>query len=167
MAGPVPVNEGKPGFETFAEWLSYNPDTGELTWIKGKRGLSAGTKAGRLERTGYVRVMFERRQHLAHRVAWLLMTGSWPEFTIDHINGDRADNRFVNLRHAKHCENMRNIAGRSPHGKGVHIFRGRYRAQIRSGGEKIWLGDYDTPEQARDAYRAAAAKFHGEYARFD
>jgi len=80
--------------------LSYDPMSGKLTWMrpaKNKQRL-AGDEVGFKGHTGYIRFKFKGQELLAHRVIWALMTGDFPTLEVDHINGDRNDNRWSNLR---------------------------------------------------------------------
>jgi hypothetical protein len=91
---------------------------------------------------------------------------------VDHINGDGLYNRRANLRLGRHHDNMRNLriskANRSGF-KGVHFCKdsGRWRAQIRTDVGRVSLGCYGTAEEAREAYRQGAIKYHGEFANPD
>lgn len=110
--------------------------------------------------------------YAAHRLAWLIVTGRWPEHTIDHINGDPSDNRFCNLREATAAENLRHrgIMKSNKSGvKGVHWFKqyNKWRAIIVARGKQIFLGHFDNIEDAKAAYRQAAVELHGEFARFE
>lgn len=153
--------------------LHYDPETGILRWRDGltKRGkprAKSGREAGGLDASGYRRVAINRVHQWAHRVIWVMMTGEAP-YQIDHINGDRSDNRWANLRAATHAQNLHN-RGRSRNNatgfKGVYRHTsGRYAAQIGSGRKVTYLGLFDTPEAASVAYANAAASLHGEFAR--
>lgn len=90
--------------------LHYDPETGVFTRIKqtGPRG-TIGAVAGGL-RNGYESIQIHGRKHLSHRLAFLYMTGSMPEEEVDHINGIKNDNSWLNLRSVDHSENMRNSA---------------------------------------------------------
>lgn len=85
----------------------YNPETGKITnrinRRKARKGMDSTTPFH-----GYRRVNVGIKKYLAHRLAWLLHKGHWPEFEIDHINGDKADNRISNLRDVTHAENQKN-----------------------------------------------------------
>jgi hypothetical protein len=81
--------------------LDYDPATGYLTWKETRRMRKAGARAGHLDKAGYRNLcMANNRTMKAHRLIWKLVTGKEPKGTIDHINGDRDDNRFENLREA-------------------------------------------------------------------
>lgn len=89
------------------EKLEYNPDTGELLWKISGHGIKKGSVTGSIANTGYVQIMVGGKQLLAHRVAFVLMTGRWPT-EIDHINRVKTDNRWENLREVSKSENLRN-----------------------------------------------------------
>lgn len=147
--------------------LSYNPETGEFRWLiggKGRPGVGeiAGCKSNAL---GYWLIGLNYRRHWAHRLAWLVSHGQWPEHQIDHINGDRADNRLANLRLATHAENQLNRHKSRPnkHGlKGVDICpkSGRFRARVVVSSKKHNLGYFDTAEQAHAAFVEARARLN-------
>jgi len=116
--------------------------------------------------TGYQRIGFGGKQYAAHRVAWMLTTGEWPDRHIDHINGMRDDNRFSNLRLATHSENQMNRRPRGVSGKGATQHScGKFQASIKKDGTTIYLGLYDTRAEAQAAYRRAATTLFKEFAR--
>jgi len=105
---------------------------------------------------------------LAHRVAWLLHTGSWPSAYIDHINGDPGDNRISNLREATHGQNLHNqgaYKNNTSGYKGVSWNKGvkKWQALIRHNGKLHYLGIFECPKEAHEEYSKAAEKMHGEF----
>lgn len=91
------------------EMLDYNPETGVLTWVISQGRVKTGDICNSKCRYGYVMVRLNSKKYRAHRLAFLYMTGKWPEF-IDHINHVRDDNRWVNLREVTYQENNRNAS---------------------------------------------------------
>jgi hypothetical protein len=153
--------------ERARELLAYDPETGVLRWRKVRfGGASAGQVAGHINKSGYCRIVVDGGSHLAHRLAWLITYGEWPRM-LDHVNGDRADNRLVNLRECNATQNSCNAKTLSRHGRGVSLRGGKWTAAIRASRQLYWLGTFDTKEQAAAAYRNAAKQLHGEFARYD
>lgn len=154
------------------EIFNYNPDTGIFTWLINQRGPAGriGQKAGCLNGDGQIRISINCKKYVAHRLAWLYMTGEWPSALVDHINMDRSDNRWENLRLATKSQNMFNRPAPSDNTsgyKGVHKHTqcDRWTAQICVNYKKIYLGLFKTAEEAKAVYDAAAAKLHAEFAR--
>lgn len=146
--------------------FTYCPKSGELRWAMDYRTAQAGDVAGGLDRKGYRRVQYRCRAYKVHRLAWLLSYGEWPAMDIDHINGDRADNRLDNLRLASKAENAQNYPLRANssglHGVCWNKRHKKWRAHIRANGQQVYLGSYDTPQAAHEAYlnaKRAAHKF--------
>jgi hypothetical protein len=159
--------------ERAREMLNYDPETGSVTRRVTVRKAVAGTEAGFIDRsTGYRRIKIDSRRYPAHRLIWLLVTGAWPEAEIDHINGDRADNRFCNLREATSAQNNANAcmyANNKSGFKGVswHKTSRKWVAIIRLNGKRCNLGYYDTRERAFIAYIFAAWRLFGDFAKID
>jgi hypothetical protein len=154
--------------------LDYDPDTGRMTWrVRDDVPASwntryAGKPAGRIARNGYHEVAIGARLYGAHRLAWAIVHGEMPSAQIDHINRDPSDNRLVNLRAATQVENCQNTGKHSNNTsgfKGVHQHSGRWQARIRVNGRRLWLGYFETAEEAGDAYERAAREHHGRFAR--
>ena len=148
------------------ENLHYDPETGVFTRIKGNgRNVNIGDIAGS-NRSGYVLIWVNNSPYQAHRLAWLYMMGVMPIEFIDHINGDRSDNRFGNLREATHQQNRQNIT--KPQSNNTTGFLGvtykteneKYVASIRVDKKLKHLGYFTTPEEAHQAYLIAKRKFH-------
>ena len=151
--------------------LDYNPETGVLTWSKvSNRTDRFGMEAGWLDGTkGYRKIEIKGFSFRAHRICWLLAYGEYPKDEIDHINGIKNDNRLINLRQATHSQNCMNqkIKVNNKTGfKGVHLRKGtkKYVSIIWKNGKCHYLGQYDAPKQAHDAYVKASVVIHGEFA---
>ena len=150
------------------ELLNYDPLTGILTWRNSRGHLKAGSVAGAKQSNGYIRIQVDRDFHAAHRLIWLMIHGDWPSDDLDHINGQRADNRIANLRMATRSENLANTKVRSDSEtgvKGVRIKRGKFAARIRIDGKETFLGTFETIEAASAAYAVAAHENFGAFAR--
>ena len=154
------------------ELLDYDAETGAFRW-KPRRGLSysnswngqyAGRPAGSMDSAGYQLIKIHARLYKAHRVAWLFVYGEWPEMEIDHIDCDRANNAIANLRVVTSRQNQLNRPSKiSKSGfRGVWRHNKRWRSRICARGRIIDLGLFDTPEEARAAYEAAAVAHHGD-----
>jgi hypothetical protein len=144
--------------------LSYDPETGAFT----RRSTDRVTGSPNRTR-GYVYVSIGCKAYLAHRLAFLWMTGEWPAAEVDHINRDRFDNRWNNLRPATRQENCGNARGKKAGKvKGVYVDKRRinspYFAAIGIDGKLVHLGTFSTAELAHAAYCAKAAEVYGQFA---
>ena len=167
------------------ERLDYNPETGVFIWRS--RPLEhfpnaalcgtwntryAGKPAGFRHGKGYRQISVDDIKYMTHRIAWAMEhDGPMPQ-DIDHIDGDRANNRIANLRAATRSENLANamIARHNTSGaKGVHFNRywGKFEAHITHHYKYYHLGKFDTLEQAAAARRKAAERLHGKFARHE
>lgn len=148
------------------ELLSYDPETGVFTRIvRTSSNARIGDIAGCLTPYGYRQISIDGKDYLSHRLAWLYMTGAWPTDQMDHINGVRDDNRFVNLHEATDAENQQNRALPSNNTSGFlgvswHKPTNKWRADIMIAGHQKFLGYFTTPEAAHEAYLAAKAIHH-------
>lgn len=155
--------------------LSYEPVTGKLFWIaSAERPASWNARFGGAEAftstsRGYKQSCIDGKKYYAHRVAWRIHFGEWPPsgMQIDHINGDRSDNRICNLRLATAGQNGANRKkgwGSSSYlGVSIHT-SGKWTAAIQSDGKSKYLGLFETEHEAALAYRNAAKIVHGEFA---
>lgn len=114
----------------------------------------AGSEAGSKRSDGYLKVQLNGQQMKVHRVIWKMETSEEPN-VIDHINGDRSDNRIENLRNTTQQINCGNRKDQGPYPVGVTRNGKRYGARASTGYQYRWLGTYDTPEQAHQAYLEA------------
>lgn len=153
--------------------LSYDPDTGVVGWSRSNGGRSPKV-AGNLN-NGYRRIKCKGKKFLAHRIAWFLHYEEWPKQEVDHINGDKLDNRISNLRDVSLMQNQQNT-GMKKTGKRKNTsgWKGvswnkksqKWQAEIRYNGAHQYLGMFDDIREAAEEYIFAAIRFHGEFARF-
>jgi hypothetical protein len=153
--------------ERLKEVLHYDPATGVFRWLYDSptSPRQAGSIAGSSYKGSYWRINIDGRRYAAHRLAYLYMTGTWPPSDLDHINRDRCDSRWANLRLANKSQNGANSVRHNRFGmRGVYQARGSLYSQIRKNGRTIYLGIFDTPDEAHAAFKKAAAELHGEFA---
>jgi hypothetical protein len=157
-----------PSQEELASLLDYNQTTGVLRWkyVRPKANrIKSGDPAGTVTARGYLHIGIARRYYLAHRVIWKLMTGQDPIDQIDHIDGDRLNNRWVNIRAATNGSNRWNskLPKNNKSGvKGVCRENGRgWVAYIN----RQRIGRFDTKADAMIARQGAAKLMHGEFLR--
>lgn len=178
------TNRILPTPDRLRELLTYDPETGKLFW---KERPSVDFKNSRLCNSwnarfsgkeaftadngkGYLCSFIFKMPMKAHRVAWAIHHGEWPDGHIDHISGMKGDNRISNLRIATIAENQWNTALKSANTSGLKgvswsVRQGKWRARIGVNGVMVWLGYFESKEDAHAAYGAAAKKYHGEFAR--
>lgn len=152
--------------------VTYCPETGHFTWnySLGSRA-AAGQRAGCLCRTSGRRLLrVDGRVYLEHRLAWLYMTGKWPTLEVDHIDMESDNNRWINLREATSSQNKANRKALSTNRSGIkgvsfHKAAGKWSAQINVNGKKRHLGLFSNPQAAHEAYKGAAERTFGEFAR--
>jgi len=145
--------------------LRYDPETGEFTWLQTGSGRNADGRAGSLGHKGCIQITIRYRNYKAHMLAWLYMTGKWPQREIDHWNTKRADNRWSNLRLATRTQNRRNSGLPRNNKSGyVGVFWDKYARKWRASIGSKFLGNFATPEEGAEAYRKAALAKYGEFA---
>ena len=156
------------------ELLDYNKKTGEFRWRKrSSRGVRRDLSAGHASsQQGRRFITIDQRLYAAHQLAWFYVTGRWGKPSIDHRDGDASNNRWTNLRRAARWQNNANRCrprhNTSGH-KGVSLCResGKWHAKIGRNGKRIHLGRFATPQAAHRAYRAAARRLFGKFARME
>ncbi|MFM0503913.1 HNH endonuclease signature motif containing protein [Paraburkholderia caffeinilytica] len=156
-------------FDRAKELLEYNAETGILTRKVARSRFKAGDVAGYANDEGYIRICIDGRYYYGHQIAWLLYYGVWPARQIDHRSRVRHENWISNLREATNGQNShyanKKISTSSGY-RGVYFKKSesKWCAKIMSEGKTIHLGYFDDPAVAAEAYKAAAIKFHGEFA---
>lgn len=155
--------------------LSYDSETGIFTW-KFKNSINRHDKrfntifggkvaGGCKSSNGYLQIQIDGKLICAHRIAYLFMTGEWPDDEIDHINGNRLDNRWENLRAVSREENFKNkkIAKNNTSGvMGVHKDKNlnKWIVQINVSGKKKNLGKFDDFFEAICRRKSAELEYH-------
>lgn len=150
------------------ELLSYDPETGLFTWNQSRGRVSAGTRAGTVSTKGYNIITIDLKKLRCARLAFLYMTGSFPQNDADHRNTIRTDDRWLNLRDATSSQNgaNKNPSKRNKTGvKGVDLSHGKFRASINFRGKFKHLGLFEKLEDTAEAFRKASNDNHGEFAR--
>jgi hypothetical protein len=159
----------KPTQKNLKRFCHYDPNTGvfrriaRLTW-KGNI-VQCDTAPSKPSSYGYYQINIFGRPYAVHRLIFLYMTGSFPKHDVDHINGDRTDNRWLNLRQVTRRENMMNVGVRSNSttrvtGVSRRKDTGKYVAYIDVAGKRTRLGEFPTLHEAAAA-RASASGMHG------
>lgn len=157
--------------------VTYYPDTGAFIWLSRtntKRTWNtkhAGKPAGCIVE-GYVSIGINNKNYLAHRLAWLYMTGEWPASLIDHRDRNGLNNKWDNLRIGDKSLNSANRPKQKNNTSGLKgAFwdkkKKKWLAKIGFNMKSIYLGRYDTAEEAHAVYVEAAKKYFGEYSRID
>lgn len=158
--------------ESVQELFEYDSAVGRLVWKARPferpqwNGRWAGKPAGVVGFKGYRYVRFQGRTYREHRLVWLYHYGHWPLDQIDHMNGDKSDNRIENLRDVSTSINKQNM--RRPRADNTSGFLGvtwskarhAWVAQIQVNGKNRSLGAFTTPEDAYRAYLAAKVELH-------
>lgn len=144
--------------------ISYDPATGIFVYLKANNRKNVGDLVGYLRNDGYYEVTFKSNRYRLHRLAWLLTYGEMPNKHIDHINGNRSDNRIVNLREATVSENLQNQKKATSRNKlgvlGVSYKKGAYEPKIKVNGKALYLGRFQSIEEASEAYLKAKRLHH-------
>jgi len=154
--------------ERLKELLSYDPATGMFVWVKRPfqaNRIKVGDLADSKTNRGYLCITIDQTRFSSHRLAWLYITGAFPLDQIDHINRNKTDNRFINLRVVTGSENQHN-RGRDKNNKSGYKgvcydkFRKKWKAQIQINNVKKQLGRFPTSEDASAAYLVAQRIYH-------
>jgi hypothetical protein len=148
--------------ERLKELLHYDPETGLFTWVgRAYRSVRLGRVAGNINKvSGYVQIRVDGHPCYGHRLVFLYMTGRLPENSVDHINGNRSDNRWKNLRDATNQENAQNQRRAKSGTRSGVMGACKDATRDKFNAKTIYLGRYDTAEEANAAYLDAKRAMH-------
>ena len=162
------MSQRKPIPEDIGEHLKLMPDGSIIRTTNPVRGNR--TKGKRIDnlniQSGYMQLRLGDRMYRAHRVVWFLHYGEQPPEYIDHINGDRTDNRPENLRKACHSTNMANAKRRSSNTsgvKGVQRSGNKWIGSVGFKGERHYVGPFTDIAEAEIAVRQLREQLHGDF----
>lgn len=167
----VPVAALPVSYELLTELFIFDPDTGEITHKGSKKNqVRDGQVAGYIENSGYRRITINGRLYAAHKLMWCYVTKKFPDHELDHINLDKSDNRFINLRAVTKSQNCMNRRVRSDsltghRGVRFHKSTGLFHARISKNGDRWSLGYFKKLQDALDAYANASLILHGGFGR--
>lgn len=172
--------------ETVRALLWYDREAGRLFWLNRPASMFPSRAAAaawnarfaskeaftQTSQWGYKVGLIFGLSYRAHRVAWAIHTGAWPKSDIDHINGQRADNRLCNLREATRSENSRNTSSRSNStsqylGVCWTNERSKWLVRAKINGRIRHIGSFENEVDAAKAYDEAAKKHFGAFARLN
>jgi hypothetical protein len=160
--------------EQFVERLRslfrYEPDTGNIYWVAAGKGRIKKKPAGTRLHSGYIGILVDGQRIMAHRIAWALRFGFFPTDQIDHVNGDKADNRLTNLREATNSQNGKNQKRKVSNRSGIagvsfDAANNKWRACIKVDGRQINLGRFRSIDDAAEVRRKAEMQYFGEWRR--
>ncbi len=155
--------------------LDYDPIKGVLRWkkrpdISTRADRKNGHVAGFKNKDGHLVIQIQKRRYPAHRLIWVLVYGHWPNNDIDHIDGNRSNNKLANLRAATRRENLRNM-GKKPFNKSGykwvswHKPTNKWVAQVRNNKTNVYLGVFNSPQKAHKRACGYARQIHGIFVR--
>lgn len=153
--------------ERLREVLSYDPETGLFVRkICFQRPDVIGTTSLLTNGNGYLRIAIDGKRYLCHRLVWLYMVGTWPQNEIDHMDGNRSNNKWSNLRDVTPRHNQQNKRKAHSHSKSQILgvswdkSRGKWTARIKTECAYKYLGRFDSVETAKEAYLTAKRLLH-------
>jgi hypothetical protein len=157
-----------PSADRVRELVSYNAETGVFTRLVAlSPKVKVGDVAGSKDDMGYIRITLDGCRVRAHQLAWVWMTGEWPTLDIDHIDGERSNNRWHNLRHVSRSVNLQNRRAANPVNRSSGLIGAswskaakKWWAHIRVNGSVRYLGLFETAEAAHAAYVSAKRVLH-------
>lgn len=150
------------------ELFTYDKETGKLYRKAPRKSVNVGDEVGHDNGRGYLRVSINGKSYRVHRIVFLMHKGYYPA-VLDHIDGNSHNNRIENLRPASRSQNQHNskLAKNNTSGyKGVSYNKraNKFTAIVAHNNKSIFLGYYNTPEEANKVVRAAREELHGSFA---
>jgi hypothetical protein len=155
-------------YKRLKEYLRYDQETGHFTWIKSpSANVKAGSIAGGPDTCGYWRISIFGKFHSAHRLVFLYLNGEMPAGEVDHVNGNKADNRLANLRVCDRGQNCQNVRARKDNRLGIKGLRvtksGAIEAQVIASKQR-YSKTFSTIEEAQAWLAQKRAELHGRFA---
>lgn len=146
------------------ELLEYFPETGSFLWQERKKNMRE--RVGSVDNKGYLRISLDKVRYKAHRIAWFYIHGEWPEGMLDHIDGNKLNNKLNNLRDVQQNVNSYNTETAYSSSKtgflGVTKVGNRFYPRLGISGKVHHFGGYGTPEEAHEVYKAQKKKVMDE-----
>lgn len=156
--------------ESILKFLRYDENTGNFLWIDNfSRKSKQGKVAGGVTSHGYWRIQLPIGRFYAHRMAWIVCNGDIPKgYEIDHINGNKKDNRISNLRLVTRGQNVMNVGVKNNNTSGVKDVvwdssRERWRVQITANGKHYYGGRFSSIKQAKEERNRLIKMVHGKF----
>lgn len=146
----------------------YHEDGTLIRKVRTNPRAPEGTVAGCANKAGYLRIRVNGKLYMNHRLIWFMHHGTWPT-ALDHINGDKQDNRIENLRPCTQTQNMQNCKNKKSSTTGVkgvtwNKEKSRYRARLTVKGKEKFVGYYLTLSEAEEAIKVVREEHHKEFA---
>ncbi|WP_447875836.1 HNH endonuclease [Serratia fonticola] len=153
-----------------SDLLKYEPTTGKIYWKNSRGGVPAGSEAGWIDSSsGYLRVSISGKPKYGHVLAWELFHGHPARGEIDHINGNKIDNRIENLRECSASQNCQNKKIRTDNKSGVkgvswNTARRKWSVRLTVNKKVIFLGFFSSLDDAKKEISKCRDLYHGEFA---
>jgi hypothetical protein len=156
--------DSKLSLERLRQVLRYEPETGNFYWIhRDKIKKKLGTNASIVRSNGYLNICIDSQYYYTHRLAWFYVNSEWPN-VIDHIDGNKTNNKIENLRSVDQRCNIQNVVKARKHNKsgiiGARKTKYGFQTSLRIDGKNHYLGHYKTAEEAHNVYLEAKRKLH-------
>lgn len=148
------------------ERINYNQDVGSFTWSENSDVRFALKTAGYVNDKGYLVVSVHGTRYYAHRLAWAITHGYFPKFMIDHIDGNKLNNKISNLREVTASQNQWNQIKPNSRSKtgylgvSIDLASQKYVASIRKNKKKIHIGRFECAIDAHNAYLKMKREIH-------